>query len=145
MKKPTKQQIEQLRLDLQKAVGDHYQVQIIKTAHFTGIWLVVITYPQESLGSFLEQANSVSRLHWKRVDPITKDRGYLRVMYTCQESFVLYTPHRTDLFQQKAAAKNKVVVESAGAETTDSHHYYGSCDNIQELLQFITQTRRLCF
>lgn len=148
MKKPTEQQIEQLRLDLQKTIGDHYQVQIIKTARFGGIWLVVITFPQEDWYFFKQHVNSVHTLHSNLVVPITHGRGYLRVMYTCQDYFVFYTPFCTSMFEQyeKAAAKNEVVVDEAGTEATGAyHHYYGTCDYIKKLLQFITETPRLYF
>ncbi len=69
-------------------------------------------------------------------------------MYTCQDDFVFYTPFCTSMFEQyeKAAAKNEVVVDEAGTEATGAyHHYYGTCDYIKKLLQFITETPRLYF
>jgi len=84
-------------------------------------------------------AYEVHRLHWDKVHPLLQQPGDFRELYCCGNHFIFYSPF-DGIF-----SRFEHPLEYQAYGHADRSWYFGECENIKDLIMYLTETPDVIF
>lgn len=128
-----KQQIEELLPTIKSICPADCNVTIVPSKYLKSRRIIIIRFPEQNINLDSWAAAQVYPLR-KKVNAVLEEPKKFREIYCCGNKFVFYSPFILRILQRFQGSLEYKTLSSHGW-----HQYIGECQNIDELITFLTE------